>query len=832
MVGSNDGVEVPGDVDEVLMWTFSPYVAAEPASNLSEVGESRGLAYVPALDGIRALSVLLVMAFHLEIAGFTGGFLPVSLFFTLSGYLITQLILDEFDSTGRFSLLEFWSRRFRRLMPAALLGIALIAGLALIVESLRSPRLRGDLGAALGYVANWRFASSSQTYADLFANGASPVQHFWSLAIEEQFYVVFPLLMAGLLLRARRSVVFVLAGLMVASVLFGLLADSRNLIYYGTHVRAAELLAGAVLATIMPIGRAISSRTANAFATIATIGVVLLGAAVATISIDDGIVYSGGLAAFSLVSVAVILGSLVPGPVNWLMSRRPLVAIGRASYGLYVFHWPVIIVLDDDRLGFGGLGLVIVRIAVTVAITMLSYFLIENPVRRRRVLLGFRRAAAAAGVSVAAVLATILVIPSFAVPVLAGLDAPDEVVSFGGPEAVAAVPSTRVAIVGGDDVELPASLPDGTIIEVVRPDPLGCPLRVGLLGSDGCGSVADALVDASLESPVAATVLVFGRTERELLERMEGTPTAHDLLERPWWRDRSFAVAADYVTSVAAALDSRSVIVVDLGPSDALGGELAEWAARSENTTFLAVADGPSLASELEPLLVDAIAATPDERVRVLVIGDSTSFGLAEALDAVAEDQFNVLWAGGRNCPLAAVERVRWWGDVAFDLSACPRADREWAMIVPDFSPRLVLMVYSVPQQAEQQYEKDGEWFSLGDPEFDRRQREALGLLLESGRSVGAKFAFLTSPRVFGGALGAAPFASDARVDAWNEAMFSYIGTWPEISVVDWASFVLAAEGDRPGSLRGDGVHLAPEDLQAIVRAEVVPALRELLAAG
>jgi len=82
------------------------------------------------------------------------------------------------------------------------------------------------------------------------------------------------------------------------------------------------------------------------------------------------------------------------------------------------------------------------------------------------------------------------------------------------------------------------------------------------------------------------------------------------------------------------------------------------------------------------------------------VIGDSTSFGLAEALDAVAEDQFNVLWAGGRNCPLAAVERVRWWGDVAFDLSACPRADREWAMIVPDFSPRLVLMVYSVPQQA------------------------------------------------------------------------------------------------------------------------------------
>ena len=827
------------DVDgEALMRTVSPYVAAEPASNLVEVGESRGLAYVPALDGIRALSVLLVMAFHLEIAGFAGGFLPVSLFFTLSGYLITQLILDEFDTTGRFSLLDFWSRRFRRLMPAALLGIALVAGLALVVESIRSPRLRGDLGAALGYVANWRFASSSQTYADLFSNGASPMQHFWSLAIEEQFYVAFPLLMAGLLVRARRSLGFVLIGLMAASVVAGLLADSRNLIYYGTHVRAAELLAGAVLAAFLPIGRAISARIAKVFAVVAATGLVVLGIAVATVSIDDGIVYAGGLAAFSVVSIAVILGSLVPGPVNWLMSRSPLVAIGRVSYGLYVFHWPVIIVLDEGRVGFGGLGLVLVRVAVTVAITLLSYFLIENPVRRRRVLLGFRRAAAAAGGAVAAVLATILLIPQFTVPVLAGLDAPDEVVSFGGTEdagsapSVPTVPTVRVAVVGGDDVDLPVSLADGTVVEIVRPDPLGCPLRAGFEDADGCGSIADALFDASLDSPAAATVLMFGRAERALLERLVGEPTAHDLLERPSWRDRQFTVAADYVASIADELDGRRAIVVDLGPSDALGGELAEWGARSENTTFLTVAAATSLAAELEPLLVETIADAPDDRVRVLVVGDSTSFGLAEALDAVAGDRLNVLWAGGRNCPLAAVERVRWWGDVTFDLSTCPRADREWAAIVPDFAPTIVLMVYSVPQQAEQQYEKDGEWFVLGDPEFDRRQREALGRLLESGRSIGAKFAFFTSPRVFGGALGGAPFSADERVDAWNEAMTSYTETWPEISIVDWASFVLEAEGDDPGSLRGDGVHLAASDLAAIVGAKVVPALRELLAAN
>ena len=806
-------------------------MAPEPTSNLFEVGESRGLAYVPALDGIRALSVLLVMAFHLEVAGFAGGFLPVSLFFTLSGYLITQLILDEFDSTGRFSLLDFWSRRFRRLMPAALLGIAVVAGTALAIESLRSPRLRGDLGAALGYVANWRFASSSQTYADLFSNGASPVQHFWSLAIEEQFYVVFPLLMAGLLIRARRSVGLVLAGLMAMSVVAGLLADSRNLIYYGTHVRAAELLAGAVLATLLPIGRAISARVANAFAVIAAAGVVVLGVAVATVSIDDGIVYSGGLAAFSLVSVAVIIGSLVPGPVNWLMSRRPLVSIGRVSYGLYVFHWPVIVVLDEQRVGLDGFGLVLVRVVVTVSITLVSYFLIENPVRRRRVLVGFRRAATAAGGAVVAVVVTILAVPQFTVPVLAGLDAPDEVVSFGTTEVVATVPTVRVAIVGGDDVSLPESLPDGTRLDFVRPDPIGCPLRAGLERANGCGSVAETLADASIDAPVAATVLTVGRTERALLARLVGDPSAHDLLERPWWRDRRFTVAADYVATVATAVGQRRVIVIDLDPTDALGGELAEWGARSENVTVLPVESVDAVATTLEATLVDAISDAPDGRSRVLVIGDSTSFGLAEALDAVAGDELNVLWAGGRNCPLAAVERVRWWGDVTFDLSTCPRADREWATIIPDFDPSLVLMIYSVPQQAEQQYDKDGEWYALGDPEYDQRQREALNRLLESGRESGTRFAFLTSPRVFGGALGGAPFSADDRVDAWNAAMVAYTETWPEISLVDWASFVLDAEGDEPGSLRGDGVHMTAADLEAIVSAKVVPALRAMLPA-
>ncbi len=200
----------------------------------------------------------------------------------------------------------------------------------------------------------------------------------------------------------------------------------------------------------------------------------------------------------------------------------------------------------------------------------------------------------------------------------------------------------------------------------------------------------------------------------------------------------------------------------------------------------------------------------------------------------MAGSTVNVLWAGGRNCPLASTERVRWWGDVEFDVRSCPRVDREWARVIPEFRPDLVVMVYSVPQQAEQQYEPDGDWFTVRDKEFDRRQREALGQLIQLGDGVSAKFAFFTSPRVYSGLLAGAPFSSDKRVKAWNKAMLAYTETWPEITLVDWASFVLEAEDGAggPGSLRPDGVHLEAADLEYIVAGRVMPAISELLASS
>ena len=157
------------------------------------------LRHVPALDGLRGLAVAAVVAYHAGFGWARGGFLGVSAFFTLSGYLITSLLLVEWDGTGRVSLREFWGRRFRRLLPAALAVIAgVVVAARFLADSGQLADLRGDVLAGLGYVANWRFVLDDRSYGDLFT-GPSPLQHLWSLAIEEQFYVLFPLLTVGLL---------------------------------------------------------------------------------------------------------------------------------------------------------------------------------------------------------------------------------------------------------------------------------------------------------------------------------------------------------------------------------------------------------------------------------------------------------------------------------------------------------------------------------------------------------------------------------------------------------------------------------------------------------
>ncbi len=381
------------------------------------------LRYEPALDGIRGVAVAAVLCFHAGFGWAKGGFLGVSVFFTLSGYLITSLLLAEHRDTSGLSLRRFWSRRARRLLPASLLCIAGVVVLAATVLEPAQARLHGDALGALADVANWRFYFAGDSYAGVFAV-PSPLTHFWSLAIEEQFYVLFPPLVWWLLVRRRattRTLGAVLAGGLVAATVAAVLIgrSDADLAYYATFTRAAELLAGCLLAVILhrlgppnpqlldagpgwagltPKGSQLVRTSAAGAGLVALAGFVALAA---TTEQTAGWLYRGGLPAFSGLSAALVVGALVPGPLRAALSAAPLVALGKISYGVYLFHWPVDLVLTPARTELAEWPLFALRVAVTLAVAIASYRLLELPIRHGKALRGWSARLAPIGVAVA-----------------------------------------------------------------------------------------------------------------------------------------------------------------------------------------------------------------------------------------------------------------------------------------------------------------------------------------------------------------------------------------------------------------------------------------------
>ena len=365
------------------------------------------IGYVPALDGIRGLAVMAVLAFHGGMPWARGGFLGVDAFFVLSGYLITSLLLAEWEQTGRIALRTFWVRRARRLLPALLLMVAVVMiGFRTLLPPEEVRLLRGDGLAALLYVANWRMILRG---GDYFAQTASPspLEHTWSLAIEEQFYVVWPLLMAGLLagtlaVAARRAalahaLVLCAIGAAVSTVLLATLyrPDDPGRAYYGTDTRGASLLVGAGLAFLLArrlaggggLGRQrVPSRWARtALGACACLAVPGLAWAWSQASGGDAWLYRGGLLMVA-VAVAVLLAHVVLVPRGWsarVLAVAPLVLVGRISYGIYLWHWPTFIALNSDRTGRQGTDLFMVRCLVTLGVAALSYLVGRAPHPRR-----------------------------------------------------------------------------------------------------------------------------------------------------------------------------------------------------------------------------------------------------------------------------------------------------------------------------------------------------------------------------------------------------------------------------------------------------------------
>jgi peptidoglycan/LPS O-acetylase OafA/YrhL len=341
----------------------------------------------PDLEGFRGIAILLVLLCHARLPGAEAGFIGVDVFFVLSGFLITGLLMTEHRRTGRVRLGPFWGRRARRLLPALLLVLVTVAVVSrTLLPEAELGQLRWDALAALGYVANWRMIYRG---GDYFAATAppSPLQHTWSLGIEEQFYILWPLLVL-LVLRTGRSrpvlLIICAAGTVVSAVVCALVYHPQGdpgRAYYGTDARAGALLLGCLVAVALHNRSVHPGRWLPAGAAVCTAGLV---AAWMFARGTDTWLYRGGLTALAA-AVAVVLAYLVLTPTGWgarMLSVAPLAWLGRVSYGVYLWHWPLFQWLTAERTGLTGAGLVAARMAAALGAATLSFYLVESPLRR------------------------------------------------------------------------------------------------------------------------------------------------------------------------------------------------------------------------------------------------------------------------------------------------------------------------------------------------------------------------------------------------------------------------------------------------------------------
>lgn len=348
------------------------------------------MGYEPSLDGIRAFSVVAVMLYHANIAWLPGGFLGVEVFFVVSGFLITSLLIEERESTQRIDLKQFWIRRARRLLPALFVMLSATAICVAFYATDSAPDFRRDVFPSLGYFSNWWQIFAVDT--PYFAASSLPVlRHLWSLAVEEQWYLMWPLLFAFVFgakwMRPKISgvVLVVCSGAVMAATALRFVQDNEtrtNFLYLSTLTRSSGLLLGAAVAMLWRPWRknALSSWWRSSIAdALAIASIVVIGVLMATVHVADPFLYQGGLAATTLASAVMVAVVMRPNGliVKRFFSQNFFVEIGRRSYGLYLWHWPIFVVVHARDSG----NRFAVALAATIIINEFVYQYVEIPTR-------------------------------------------------------------------------------------------------------------------------------------------------------------------------------------------------------------------------------------------------------------------------------------------------------------------------------------------------------------------------------------------------------------------------------------------------------------------
>src|SRR5918998_388466 len=351
----------------------------------------RAQRYMPGLDGLRAVAVLAVIAYHLQLGWAQGGLLGVGVFFTLSGYLITDLLLGQRDVAGHLRLGDFWIRRARRLLPALFLMLAVVVAWVTLLHRSQLPALRGDVVAATLYVSNWWNIIREASYFARFGP-PPPLEHLWTLAVEEQFYLVWPLLLWLGLRYARGR--YRLAGLTLAAAALSATAMALlyqpgvdpTRVYEGTDTRAFGLLLGAALAMVWPSRRLHADLALGRRLLLDGVGVVGLVVIALLIWQTDqysALLYRGGIVLLSVATVMVVAAlahpaSLLGPALGW----KPLRWIGVRSYGIYLWHWPIIVLTTPNVQMGVNLPVATLQVGATIAVAALSWRFVEEPIRR------------------------------------------------------------------------------------------------------------------------------------------------------------------------------------------------------------------------------------------------------------------------------------------------------------------------------------------------------------------------------------------------------------------------------------------------------------------